>query len=166
MKHVILYTDGSALGNPGPGGYGALLIYGKHRKEVSAGFECTTNNRMEIWAAIAGLEALKEPCAVTIHSDSKYVVNAMGQGWVDGWRNRGWKRKKGPLKNGDLWRRLYDLAQTHEITWKWVKGHAGDPHNERCDRLAVGAAKSRDLAVDQGFADGEDEASAGDGDLL
>ncbi len=151
MKQVELYTDGSALGNPGPGGYGAVLLFNEFRKELSAGFQRTTNNRMEIMAAIAGLKALKEPCAVTVYSDSKYVVNAMDQGWVQGWRKRGWKRKDGPLKNADLWQEIYALAETHEVTWKWVKGHAGNPLNERCDELAVSAAKSDDLAPDSGF---------------
>tara|TARA_R110002096_G_scaffold376724_6_gene570483 strand:+ start:15902 stop:16375 length:474 start_codon:yes stop_codon:yes gene_type:complete len=151
MKKVTVYTDGSALGNPGPGGYGAVLIYGKHRKELSSGFQHTTNNRMEIMAAIAALRAMNEPCAPTIHSDSQYVVNAMSKGWVEGWKKRGWKRKDGPLKNADLWQELHDLAKVHEVTWQWVKGHAGNPLNERCDQLAVGAAKSKNLAEDVGF---------------
>ncbi|MEM1295413.1 MAG: ribonuclease HI, partial [Verrucomicrobiota bacterium] len=146
-------TDGSALGNPGPGGYGAVLIYGKHRKELSAGFRHTTNNRMEIMAAIAALKALTEPCAPVIHSDSQYVVNAMSKGWVQGWKKRGWKRKDGPLKNADLWEELYGLSSSHEVSWKWVKGHAGNPLNERCDQLAVGAAKSKKLVEDAGFSD-------------
>lgn len=142
MKEVQLYTDGACRGNPGKGGYGAILVYGKYEKEISGGERETTNNRMELMAAIVGLEALKEPCRVTLYSDSKYVVEAFLQGWVHSWRLQGWRRGKEQLKNPDLWARLYELTETHEVTFVWVKGHNGHDYNERCDKLATAYADS------------------------
>ncbi len=138
MKQVTLYTDGACSGNPGPGGWGAILIYGRHEKELSGGEKATTNNRMELTAVIKGLEALSEPCQVDLWSDSKYVIDAREKGWAKGWRARGWvKGDKKPALNPDLWERLLELCQEHRVTLHWVKGHADDPYNERCDRLAV-----------------------------
>ena len=152
MKSIEIYTDGSSRGNPGPGGYGTVLIYKALEKKLSGGFKRTTNNRMELLAAIAGLEALNEPCGVTLYSDSKYVINAMSKGWIEGWRENGWARKKNAeLKNADLWQRIWDASEPHAVNWMWVKGHAGNKYNEICDRLAVGAAESKKLAVDAGF---------------
>ena len=142
MKEVQLYTDGACRGNPGRGGWGAILVYGKYEKEMSGGERETTNNRMELLAAISGLEALKEPCAVTLYSDSKYVVDAFLEGWVDSWRAHGWKRGKDELKNPDLWQRLFDLTQRHEVKFVWVKGPDGHAYNERCDALATSFADS------------------------
>ncbi len=147
MMKVILYTDGSARGNPdGPGGYGAVLQYidgnGKlHEKELSAGYRKTTNNRMELMGVIAGLEALNRPCMVEVISDSAYVVKAFAEHWIDGWIRKGWMRGKNePVKNVDLWKRLLKAKEPHQVTFRWVKGHAGHPENERCDRLATAAA--------------------------
>ncbi len=144
---VKMYTDGSARGNPdGPGGYGTILEYvdgqGQlHTKELSKGYEKTTNNRMELMGIIAGLEALNRPCQVEIYSDSKYVVDAFNQHWIQNWIRNGWKRgKKEAVKNVDLWQRLLTAAKPHEVTYHWVKGHAGHPQNERCDALATAAA--------------------------
>lgn len=143
MKEVMLYTDGACRGNPGPGGWGAILVYAGKEKELSGGEKETTNNRMELSGAIAGLSALKEPCAVTLTSDSKYLTDAVTLGWLDGWRARGWKRGKNePVLNPDLWEQLYDLLQIHKVTFVWVKGHAGHPYNERCDALATAYADS------------------------
>ena len=142
MKEVSLYTDGACRGNPGKGGWGAILVYGKYEKELSGGEALTTNNRMELMAAISGLEALKEPCAVTLYSDSKYIVDAFNEGWVYSWCEKGWKRGKDELKNPDLWARLYELVRTHEVTFVWVKGHNGHEYNERCDTLATTFADS------------------------
>lgn len=157
--HVVAYTDGSSRGNPGPGGYGAVLVYvapngTEHRKELSAGYRRTTNNRMELLGAIAALEALTRPCAVELHSDSQYVVNAFNKHWVEGWQRRGWKTaNKQPVKNPDLWQRLLVAMEPHEVRWVWVKGHAGHELNERADELATCAAdgKSGPLGVDEGF---------------
>ena len=152
MKKVIIYTDGSSRGNPGPGGYGAILLSGKHVKEQSGGYKKTTNNRMELMAVIVAIEALRMPSEVEVFSDSKYVINAMAKGWMHGWRQRGWaKADKKPLKNVDLWRRVYDAIQSHEVTWTWVKGHAGNRYNERCDYLATFAAQGKNLPRDDGF---------------
>ena len=142
MKEVRLYTDGACRGNPGPGGWGAILVYGKYEKELSGGEGETTNNRMELLAAINGLSALKEPCAVTLYSDSKYLVDAFLCGWVEGWRAHGWRRGKEELKNPDLWERLYELTQIHTVSFEWVKGHNGHEYNERCDALATAYADS------------------------
>ena len=156
MKKVLIYTDGSSRGNPGPGGYGALLMSSGHQRELSGGYEKTTNNRMELMAVIVALEALKLACKVEVISDSKYVINAMDKGWINGWRQQGWaKADKKPLKNTDLWRRVYDATQTHDVIWTWVKGHAGNKYNERCDYLATFAAEGENLPVDDGFGDVE-----------
>lgn len=152
MKQITIYTDGAAKGNPGRGGYGALLILNEKVCELSGGFKRTTNNRMELLAAITALEAIKAPCEVTLHSDSRYLVDAMTKGWLRGWKSRGWSRANNQyLKNADLWKRI-DLAATpHKVNWRWVKGHAGQPENERCDELANEAAYSSDLLPDHGF---------------
>lgn len=143
MKQVTIYTDGACRGNPGPGGWGAILVYGGVRRELSGGERETTNNRMELSAAIAALSALKEPCAVELYSDSKYLVDAVTLGWLEGWRSRGYKKKDGkPALNPDLWETLYGLLLTHSVTFHWVKGHAGHPENERCDALATAFADS------------------------
>lgn len=142
IKEVEIYTDGACSGNPGPGGYGTILKYGPHEREISGFCANTTNNRMELLAAIKGLENLKEPCRVTLYSDSKYLVDAMTKGWVQNWQSRGWMRSgKEPAKNVDLWERILDLTRKHEVNWVWVKGHAQNPYNNRCDRLAVEAIK-------------------------
>ncbi|HEB52948.1 MAG TPA: ribonuclease HI [bacterium] len=152
FDQVTIYSDGACLGNPGPGGYGTVLLFGEHRRELSAGYRLTTNNRMELLGAIVGLEALSRPCEVALHSDSTYVVNAMNKGWLSGWQRRGWKTaSKQPVKNQDLWRRLLAALGEHRVSWHWVKGHAGDPENERCDQLAVAAAHGEDLLEDEGF---------------
>ena len=138
LKKVEIFTDGACSGNPGPGGYGVILKYRGAEKELSGGAAETTNNRMELSAAIAGLEALKEKCSVTLYSDSKYLVDAVKCGWAKRWRANGWMRsKKEPAQNPDLWERLLELLEMHETEIVWVKGHAGHPENERCDRLAV-----------------------------
>ena len=138
MKQIEIFTDGACSGNPGPGGWGAVLRYKQHEKELSGGEAETTNNRMELTALIAALEQLKEPCEITLCSDSKYVIDGLEKGWAKGWRARGWKKSdKSPALNPDLWGRLLDLCEGHVIHYKWIKGHAGHPENERCDRLAV-----------------------------
>ncbi len=141
MKKVTVYTDGSCLGNPGAGGYGAILSYGDTRKELSAGFAQTTNNQMEMMAVIVALEALKEPCKVSIVTDSKYVKNAFTQKWLENWQKNGWKTAaKKPVKNKELWLRMCEAMKAHQVSWQWVKGHSGHPENERCDELARAAA--------------------------
>jgi len=146
--NIIMYTDGSSLGNPGPGGYGTLLIHGKYKKELSAGFRLTTNNRMELMAVIVGLEALKnENSNVTVYSDSKYVIDAVEKGWLFNWIRIRFKNKK----NSDLWMRFYEIYKHHQVKFVWVKGHAAIPGNERCDQLAVAAANGSDLSIDEGF---------------
>lgn len=155
LKHVDIFTDGACLGNPGPGGYCAVLKYGNNSKELSGGFRVTTNNRMEIFAAIAGLEILKQRCHVTVYSDSQYVVKAVSLGWAKKWRANGWKRdKKEFAVNPDLWGRLLDLCDYHDVSFQWVRGHAGHRENERCDQLATTAAQRQDLPVDPGYANG------------
>ncbi len=145
---IRLFTDGAAQGNPGPGGYGAILKYGTHIKELSQGYRLTTNNRMELMAVIAGLEAIrKENIAVTIYSDSKYVVEAIEKGWLWRWEAKNFKNKKNP----DLWQRYIPLHKKFKPRFVWIKGHAGNPENERCDELAVAAAESRDLLVDEEY---------------
>jgi ribonuclease HI len=142
-KEVTIYTDGGCINNPGPGGYGVVLLYGSRRKELSGGFRLTTNNRMEIMAAIAGLSALKEPCRITLHSDSQYLVNAIENGWAVRWRENGWKRnKKENAVNPDLWEQLLELCEKHRVKFEWVRGHAGNAENERCDELAQAAARA------------------------
>lgn len=142
MKHVEIFTDGACSGNPGPGGWGAVLRFGAYEKELSGGEASTTNNRMELTAVIAALSALKEPCQVTLTTDSKYVCDSINKRWVYGWKAKGWvKSDKKPALNVDLWEQLLPLLERHQVTFQWVKGHAGYPENERCDRLAV--AESR-----------------------
>ncbi|NVK55377.1 MAG: ribonuclease HI [Alteromonadaceae bacterium] len=139
---VHIFTDGSCLGNPGPGGYGAILIYGKHRKEISDGFNLTTNNRMELLATIEALNLLTKPCQVELTTDSQYVKNGINQ-WIHNWRRNGWRTKdKKPVKNADLWQALDEAIKPHEVNWHWVKGHSGHPENERCDDLAREAAEN------------------------
>lgn len=139
MKTVTLYTDGACSGNPGPGGWGAILMFGGHKKELSGGEARTTNNRMELTAVIKGMEALKEPCIVDLYSDSKYVIDALEKGWARSWKAKGWvKSDKKPALNPDLWERLLALCETHTVKLHWVKGHADNPYNNRCDELAVG----------------------------
>ena len=138
MKTVTLYTDGACSGNPGPGGWGAILEYMGHKRELSGGEAGTTNNRMELTAVIRGLMALKEPCVVELYSDSKYVIDALQKGWAVGWRKRGWiKSDKKPALNPDLWEQLLNLVERHQLNYHWVKGHADNPMNNRCDELAV-----------------------------
>ncbi len=140
MKHVEIFTDGACSCNPGPGGWGTVLRFGEHEKELSGGEASTTNNRMEMTAVIQGLAALKEPCEVTLTTDSQYVVNSITKGWVYGWKKRGWvKSDKTPALNVDLWEQMLPLLEKHKVTFVWVRGHAGHPENERCDRLAVEA---------------------------
>ncbi len=146
MKNVQIYTDGACSGNPGPGGYGTILKFGDKVKELSAGYQNTTNNRMELRAVISGLEALKEPCKVEIFSDSKYIVDAVNKGWAKRWRANGWRRNKKEMAlNIDLWEKLLALIEKHDCSFNWVKGHAGHPENERCDTLAVEAAHGSNL---------------------
>lgn len=141
-KRVEIFTDGACSGNPGPGGWGAVLRYGSIEKELSGGEAETTNNRMELTAVIAALSALKEPCDVTVCSDSKYVIDAITKGWAESWRQRGWiKADKKPALNADLWERLLALLKQHKVQFIWIKGHAGHPENERCDQLAVKQAQ-------------------------
>jgi ribonuclease HI len=150
QKHITIYTDGSAIGNPGPGGYGVVLRCGEHIRELAGGFRRTTNNRMEILAAIEGLRALKEPCTVTLYSDSQYLVNAIDKGWVKRWQSKGWMRTKNERAlNVDLWLRLLPLLEKHNVTFVWVRGHVGNPDNERCDILAKQAAAQRNLPPDE-----------------
>lgn len=142
MKKVCIYTDGACSGNPGPGGWAAILCYNGHEKELSGGEAVTTNNRMELMAVIAALSLLKEPCVVELYSDSKYVIDALSKGWARGWQKRGWvKGDKKPALNPDLWQQLLALADRHQLHYHWVKGHASNPYNNRCDELAV--AESR-----------------------
>lgn len=154
---VAVFTDGSSRGNPGPGGYGAVLRYvdpsgATHERELSAGYARTTNNRMELMAVIVALEALRVPCAVDVHTDSQYVCHAFTQHWIEGWLRRGWKTAgKQPVKNVDLWQRLLAAVRPHQVSWHWVKGHAGHAENERCDQLATAAADGGDLREDAGF---------------
>lgn len=144
MKTVTIYTDGACSGNPGPGGWGAVLLYGAHRRELSGGEDHTTNNRMELTAVIAALEMLKEPCIVELWSDSKYVIDGLEKGWAKGWQKRGWvKSDKKPALNPDLWERLLALADTHTLHYHWVKGHADTEENNRCDQLAVAESQKR-----------------------
>lgn len=138
MKTVTIYTDGACSGNPGPGGWGAILLYGRHKKELSGGERQTTNNRMELLGVIAALEQLKEPCLVELYSDSKYVIDALEKGWAKSWQAKGWRKAdKKPALNPDLWERLLELCDTHTVRCHWVKGHAENEYNNRCDEMAV-----------------------------
>ena len=138
MKTVTIYTDGACSGNPGPGGWGAILRYGTHEKEISGGDPMTTNNKMELLGVISALELLKERCQVELYSDSKYVIDGITKGWARGWKARGWKKAdKSPAKNPELWDRLLNLLDQHDVSFHWVKGHAENPYNNRCDELAV-----------------------------
>ncbi len=151
-----MYTDGAASGNPGPGGYGVLLLSGRHRKELSGGFRLTTNNRMELLAVIKGLDALKyDNSLVTIYTDSKYVAEAVSRGWVFGWEKKGFKKKK----NADLWKKFLVLYRKHRVNFKWIEGHKGIEGNEICDRLAVNASMGKDLPPDEGYESGDEEPS-------
>ncbi len=143
MKHVDIYTDGACRGNPGRGGWGAILVYGSREKELSGGESMTTNNRMELMAAIAAMEALLEPCEITLTSDSKYLTDAINKGWLESWKKNGWKKAdKSPVLNVELWERIDTLLARHKVTFVWVKGHHGHPYNERCDVLATSFADS------------------------
>lgn len=151
---VTIYSDGSSKGNPGPGGFGTVVVYvdqsGKEFElEITKGYKLTTNNRMELLGVIYGLESLTRPCNVNVVSDSKYVVDAFNQKWIDSWQKNGWK--KGTVKNIDLWQRLLTAKAPHNVTFTWIKGHAGHPYNERCDSMAVKSAESENLLVDEGY---------------
>ena len=149
MNKVQIYTDGACSGNPGKGGYGIILAYNEHLKELSGGYRLTTNNRMEMMAAIIALEALNKPCDVILYTDSRYVVDAITKGWAKKWQANDWQRnKKEQAKNPDLWQRLLDLCEQHQVEFVWVKGHAGHPENEQCDRLAVAACQEVELSID------------------
>ncbi|WP_313525756.1 ribonuclease HI [Anaerotignum sp.] len=152
MKTVTIYTDGACSGNPGAGGYGVVMLYGSARRELSGGYRKTTNNRMEALAVIKGLEALKEPCAVKLYSDSKYVVDAIEKGWAKKWRSQGWMRNnKEKASNVDLWERMLELLEIHQVSFIWVKGHADNPENERCDQLARAAIQKNTLENDENY---------------
>ena len=151
MKKILVYTDGSCLGNPGPGGWAAILRFGEYEKELAGGFRKTTNNRMEILAVIEALEALTEMCTVDLYTDSQYVRNAVEKKWIAGWQRNGWKTaSKKPVKNKDLWTRLVPLLEKHKVSFHWVRGHSGHPENERCDDLAREYAGRRNLPADEG----------------
>lgn len=151
MKHVQIFSDGSCLGNPGKGGYGAILRYNEHEREISAGYALTTNNRMELMAVISGLEALKEPCEVTITTDSRYVMDGMTK-WMDSWIKKGFfQNNSSKIKNQDLWTKIYNYSKVHKLNWVWVKGHNNHPENERCDELAKKAANGTNLLKDTGY---------------
>jgi len=154
--NITIYTDGAARGNPGPGGYGVVLLSGKHRKELSAGFRETTNNRMELLAVITGLEALnKKHSDVTVYTDSRYVADAVTKGWLFDWEKKSFKKKKNP----DLWRRFLEIYREHRVKFIWVEGHSGIPENERCDRLAVEASMQKNLPEDEGYPPADDQNS-------
>jgi ribonuclease HI len=152
MSSIIIYTDGACQHNPGPGGYGVVLTYGEHLRELQGGFRWTTNNRMEILAAIVGLEALKKTSQVQVVTDSQYVVNSMIKGWAEKWKRQNWMRTRSEkAKNADLWERLLSLSQMHSVTWTWVRGHSGHEMNERADRLAVEAREDVDALFEDKF---------------
>lgn len=152
LKRVTVYTDGACIGNPGPGGYGVVLLYADHRRELSGGYRRTTNNRMELTAAIRGLAALKEPCQVKLFSDSGYLVNSIEKGWARRWRANGWRlRDKKLAENRDLWEELLRFCDKHRVRFQWIRGHAGHSENERCDQLAFHAAHSPRLPKDEGY---------------
>ena len=160
MKEVIIYTDGACSGNPGPGGCAAVIRYKSHEKVLSEGFALTTNNRMELLSAIKALETLKEPCAVTLYSDSQYLVRAVTQGWLQKWKQNGWARPAGKAKkkllNADLWQRLCALLETHRVAFVWVRGHASNEQNNRCDEIARQIIKSGELNADMGYLNSPD----------
>jgi ribonuclease HI len=157
LKEIVIYTDGACSGNPGPGGYGCVLRYNKIRRELSGGFRKTTNNRMEIIAAVKALESLKYPCKVKLYSDSKYLVNAIEKNWAKRWKANNWMRTKSDkAKNHDLWEKMLTLCGIHQMEFIWVKGHASNEENNRCDELAVEAVSGADLPLDEGY---EDEAN-------
>lgn len=162
-NEIIIYTDGSALGNPGPGGYGAILMYGEHKREISGGFQHTTNNRMELIAVIEALRILKKDgFLITVYSDSQYLVKAVEHGWLNKWMKTNFK---GGKKNSDLWRQYFTLSKKHTIKFVWVKGHAENPYNNRCDELANQAARLNNLLIDEGYV-GEEENDNTDGKLF
>ena len=149
---VTIHTDGACIGNPGRGGYGVVLQFGEQHKELSGGYRLTTNNRMELMGPIKALQTLKQSYFVILYSDSRYVVDAIEKGWVERWRAKGWMRnKKDRAVNPDLWKRLLDLCSEHEVEFRWVRGHAGNRYNERCDRLATQAARQKGLPIDEGY---------------
>ncbi|MGE5343484.1 MAG: ribonuclease HI [Candidatus Omnitrophota bacterium] len=154
---VIIYTDGGCLNNPGPGGYGAVLLHGEKRKELSGGFRKTTNNRMELTACIEALKALKYPCSVMLHSDSQYVVNGITKGWAERWKKKGWMRgQNAPAENCDLWDKLLELCKIHDVEFVWVRGHAGNIENERCDQLAnAGSSNKENQGIDEAYETGK-----------
>ena len=161
VKEVTIFTDGGCEPNPGPGGYGVILIYGNTQKELTGGFSLTTNNRMELFAAIAGLHALKFPCMVKLYSDSRYLVDAMTKGWAQKWRENGWWRnKKAKASNIDLWEKLIALCNKHKVEFEWVKGHAGLGANERCDKLSMASLKQPNLPADEGYEQRPEDSSA------
>lgn len=152
MKTITIYTDGSSLGNPGPGGYGIVILQDDKKTELSQGYRITTNNRMELLATIVALEKCPKNSSVEIYSDSSYVINAINQNWLQNWQKNGWKTaNKKPVKNKDLWKKLLVQLKNHKIKWHWVKGHAGNKYNEICDKLAVQAAKESNLPADKGY---------------
>ena len=151
LPRVTMYTDGAAEPNPGKGGYGVVLLHPKKRLELSGGFELTTNNRMELMGVIVGLETLRMPCIVSLYSDSKYVVEAISQGWIQKWQKKNWARGDKPVPNADLWQRYLVATASHRVKMHWIKGHAGHEHNERCDALAVAAANGAKLQIDPGY---------------
>ena len=155
LQKVVIYSDGSCLGNPGPGGYGTILHYtdsqgNLHERKYSSGYRKTTNNRMEIMGVTAGFLALKRPCLVEVYTDSQYVVNAFEKGWIRSWKKKGWKNLSGPVKNVDLWKKLLKAMNGHQVTFHWVKGHAGNTYNEKCDKMARQAAAGENLIRDAG----------------
>ena len=155
LREVNIYTDGACIGNPGPGGYGVVLLYGQHRKELSGGFRLSTNNRMEITAAIVGLQSLKSKCRVTIYSDSQLLVDSINQGWAKKWRKKGWKKGSNWVLNADLWQELLNLCDEYEVNVVWVKGHSNILENDRADQLSMRAAQSTSLAIDDAYENGE-----------
>lgn len=161
MTEVTIYTDGGSHGNPGPGAYGAVLLCGQHRKELSGAYKYTTNNRMELLGVITAIEALKEPCRVRLHSDSKYIVDSITKGWAKRWRSNNWKRnKKDKAINPDLWARLLNLCEKHDVQFIWVKGHAGNKENERCDQLVQNAIAKGPLEPDTHYETAESPESS------
>lgn len=151
-EEIIIYTDGACIGNPGPGGYGVVLLSGEHRLELSGGYKLTTNNRMEMIAALKGLEALKQESIVNLYSDSQYLVDSMMKGWAKKWQQQHWMRnKKEMAKNPDIWEQLLKMSSFHKVNYLWVRGHSGNKENERCDTLAVQAAKGSQLSIDTGY---------------